>query len=123
MYALAVRYDPNDYRSFFNVALILIDGRNDHASGVTALRNAVRANPDLERAHIYLGRSLVFLAHPSAYAEAEASLLHALELDPPAGLLPMAHFTLAELYRRVGRPADAQRHQALGAEAQGAGRR
>ncbi len=121
MYRLAVRHDPDDYRAFFNVALILIDGRSDHASGVAALRAAIRANPNLVRAHIYLGRSLVFLADPSTYDEAEASLTHALQLDPPAALLPMAHFTLAELYRRVGRPADAQRHQALGAAAQRAG--
>ncbi len=119
LYQTAVQYDPADFRSLFNMAVILTDGRGDHVNGVTALRAAVAANPDLERAHIYLGRSLVFLADPATYPEAEASLTRALALGAPGGLLPMAHLTLAELYRRTGRPAEAQRHQVLG---QAAGR-
>jgi arylsulfatase A-like enzyme/Tfp pilus assembly protein PilF len=119
LYRTAVQRDPEDFRSLFNMAVILTDGRNDHVNGIAALRAAVAVNPDLERALIYLGRSLVFLADPATYPEAEDSLTRALSLDPPAGLLPMAHLTLAELYRRTGRPAEAQRHQALG---QAAGR-
>lgn len=123
MYRQAIAIDPQDYRSLFNQALILIDTNGDHASGIEALRAAVRANPGLERAHIYLGRSLVFVADPDDhlddnYPEAESALLRGLELDLPSTLLPMAHFTLAELYRRTGRPTQANRHQALANEAQ-----
>ena len=78
----------------------------------------IRANPDLERAHVYLGRSLVFVADPADYPEAESVLLRGLKLDPSPALLPMAHSTLAELYRRSGRIADAERHQALADAAQ-----
>ncbi len=118
MYRQAAASDPLDYRSLFNMGLLLIDTNGDHAAGIQALRAALRANPDLERAHIYLGRSLVFVADPANYPEAESVLLRGLELDPPPALLPMAHFTLAELYRRTGRPGDANRHQALANEAQ-----
>jgi len=117
MYQRAVEVDARDYRSLFNMALIFIDARGEHAAGVAALRRAIQANPDLDRAHIYLGRSLVFLADPATYPEAERVLLRGIELEPPAGLLPMAHLTLAELYRRTGRPQEAQRHQALGERA------
>jgi tetratricopeptide (TPR) repeat protein len=121
MYRRAIAADPNDYRALFNLAVILIDERRDHAAGVEALRQAVRSNPELGRAHIYLGRSLVFLANPASYAEAERVLLRGLELQPTGSLLPMAHLTLAELYRRTGRSADAQRHQMLGERAQRGG--
>ena len=117
-YRLAVASDPLDYRSLFNMALIFIDKDGDHAAGIQALRAAVAADPDLGRAYIYLGRSLVFIADPASYPEAETGLLRGLELDPTPPLLLMGHATLAELYRRSGRPADAQRHQALANEAQ-----
>ncbi len=118
MYRQAIADDPEDYRSLFNIALLFTDANGDHPSGIRALRAAIRVNPDLERAHIYLGRSLVFVADPADYPEAESVLLRGLELAPPPALLPMAHSTLAELYRRSGRMADAQRHQALADEAQ-----
>ena len=110
--------DPDDYRSLFNMAIIFTDNNGDHASGIQALRAAVRANPDLHGAHVYLGRSLVFLADPASYAEAESALLRGLELDPPPSVSWMAHSALAELYRRTGQSADADRHQALALEAQ-----
>jgi len=118
MYHQAITIDPEDYRSLFNQALILIDTNGDHSAGIQALRAAVRANPELERALIYLGRSLVFVANPDNYPEAESVLLRGIELDLPSSLLPMAHSTLAELYRRTGRPIQANRHQALAEEAQ-----
>lgn len=121
LYQRAVQLDPTDYRAWFNLAVILIDERGDHVAGVEALRHAVEADAELARAHIYLGRSLVFLADPSTYGEAEAALQRGLQLEPAAGLLPMAHLTLAELYRRLGRTAEAQRHQALGEQAQRGG--
>ena len=118
MYRQAIAIDPEDYRSLFNQALILIDTNGDHSSGIQALRAAVRANPELARALIYLGRSLVFVANPDDYSEAESVLLQGIELDLPSSLLPMAHSTLAELYRRIGRPIQARRHQTLADEAQ-----
>ncbi|MCH8992248.1 MAG: tetratricopeptide repeat protein [Acidobacteria bacterium] len=118
MYRQAIADDSEDYRSLFNISLLFTDANGDHPSGIRALRAAIRVNPDLERAHIYLGRSLVFVADPADYPEAESVLLRGLELAPPPALLPMAHSTLAELYRRSGRMADAQRHQALADEAQ-----
>ena len=118
MYRQAIAIDPKDYRSLFNQAVILIDTNGDHTSGIQALRAAARANPELERALIYLGRSLVFVANPDNYPEAESALLRGLELGPPPSLLPMAHSTLAELYRRTGRPIQANRHQVLADEAQ-----
>ncbi len=118
LYRQAVATDADDYRSSFNMGLIFIDDKDDHPSGIEALRSAIRANPDLERARIYLGRSLVFVADPATYPEAESVLLRGLELGPPTTLVPMAHLALAELYRRTGRSADADRHQALGIEAQ-----
>jgi len=117
-YQHAVDLDPEDYRSLFNMAVIYIDQQGDHRRGVETLRRAIAIDPDLPRALIYLGRSLVFLADPGTYPEAESALLHALSLDTPPALLPMAHLTLAELYRRTGRPEEAQRHQALGERAQ-----
>lgn len=118
MYQTALSSDPQDFRSMFNMALIFSDSKGDHAAAPSVLREAISINPDLDRAHIYLGRSLVFLADPATYPEAESVLLRGPEREPPQSLLPMAHLTLAELYRRTGRNADAQRHQALGERAQ-----
>jgi len=118
MYRRAIQQNPDYFQALFNMSRIFIDQRGDHAAGVQALRRAIRANPDLERAHIYLGRSLVFLADPGDYPEAESALLRGLALQPPPGLLPMAHHTLAELYRRTGRPAEAERQLALARESE-----
>jgi tetratricopeptide (TPR) repeat protein len=122
LYRRAVEVDATDFRALFNMAVIYIDEKGDHVAGVRALRRAIRLDPELARAHIYLGRSLVFLADPADYPEAERALLRGLELDPTGALLPMAHLALAELYRRTGRPAEAQRHQRLGEQARRGGR-
>ena len=92
--------------------------QEDHAGAVASLRQAIEADPERAPAHILLARSLLALDNPAGYAEAEAAARRGLELDPPAQLRPLAHYVLANIYNRLGRPEDAQREAALARQAE-----
>jgi tetratricopeptide (TPR) repeat protein len=119
LYRAELEHNPGHHRSWFNLSQIHAQ-RGDHAAAVDALRRAVETDTGRAPAHILLARSLLALDDPAGYAEAEAAARRGLELDPPPELRPLAHYVLADIYNRLGRPADAQREAALARQAEAA---
>jgi tetratricopeptide (TPR) repeat protein len=116
-YRAEVASHPLSYRSWFNLSVLLFDA-GDLEGAVDALRQAIAARPDLAVAHVYLGRTLLRLEAPDTYQEALEATQRGLELGPPPGVVPTAHFVLADLYNRLGQPEAAQRELARGRAAQ-----
>jgi hypothetical protein len=63
---------------------------------------------------------LLALDDRSMYPDAEAAARRGIELDTPPELLPLAHYVLADIYNRLGRPADVKRELALARQAENA---
>jgi len=116
-YRTALEHAPGHFRARFNLALIHA-GRRDHAAAARGFRETIRARPDLALAHVYLARSLLLLQDPASWAEAEEAARRGLELSPPPEVVPTAHYVLADIYRRQGRQAEAERHAALARQAE-----
>ena len=122
LYRAELEINPFHHRSWLNLSQIQA-GLGDHQEAVRSLRRAIEVEPERAPAHVLLARSLVALEDPAVYAEAEAAARRGLGLDPPPELRPLAHYVLADIYNRLGRPADVQRQLALAREAERAIRR
>ncbi len=112
LYRTEVGHNPMHHRSWFNLGQLLAEDRN-HAEAVTNFENAIEVNPNLGPAYVFLGRSLLALGDASRLAEAEAAARSGLSLELPQQLVSLAHYILADVYNRLGRPDDAQREAGL----------
>ena len=102
---------PNASKASFNLAQ-LYEKAGDRPAQIATLKHAVEQNPKFPEGKLFLGKAYLDagINFPEAIALARASL--SLRLRPD--LAPLAHFVLADLYNRVGRPQDAAREVALG---------
>jgi len=119
LYRAEVELNPRHHRSWLNLSQIHAQ-RGDHQEAVEALRQAIDADPGRAPAYILLARSLLALDDRSMYPDAEAAARRGIELDTPPELLPLAHYVLADIYNRLGRPADVERELALARQAENA---
>jgi tetratricopeptide (TPR) repeat protein len=79
---------------------------------VTALEQAVAIDPNGSEAAVFLAKA--YLDGDEKLEEAVRLGRKALDLAPGSELAPLAHFVLADLYNRLGRPRDAAREVGLG---------
>lgn len=119
LYRAELEHDPRHHRSWLNLSQLQAQ-RGDHAAAVESLRHALDADPDRAPAYVLMARSLLALDDPAQYAEAETAARRGLALEPPAQLRALAHYVLADIYNRLGRPEDAQREAALARQAESA---
>ncbi len=117
LYRAELELNPRHHRSWLNLSQIHVQ-RGDHQEAVEALRRAIDADPGRAPAYILLARSLLALDDRSTYPDAEAAARRGIELDAPPELLPLAHYVLADIYNRLGRPADVERELALARQAE-----
>jgi tetratricopeptide (TPR) repeat protein len=68
-------------------------------------RKAIEINPDFGEGYFYLARLL--LDEGRAFDEAATLARKGLEVAPKSSYAPLGHYVLADLYSRLGRPADA----------------
>jgi len=121
-YRAEVEQNPRHHRSWVNLSQIHA-GAGDHAAAAATLRSAIEILPNLASAHVLLARSLLALDDPALYSETEQAARDGLSLDPPPELRPLAHYVLADIYNRLGRPQDVERELALARAAEAAIRR
>lgn len=117
LYRAELDNNPGHHRSWLNLSQLQAQA-GDHAAAVASLRRAVETDPERAPAHVLLARSLLALERPDDYPEAEAEARRGLALDPPAQLRALAHYVLADIYNRLGRPEEAQREVALARQAE-----
>jgi choline-sulfatase len=113
-YEAEIALSPKLYQPHFNLAKLLSrDGRA--AEAVTHFRAAVEKNPGFGTGFLYLAKALLDV---DDLAAAEQAAKKGLDSKPDAGMVPLGHFVLADVYSRLGREADAARQIAAGKRAQ-----
>jgi tetratricopeptide (TPR) repeat protein len=110
-YKKELELHPNAFRAAFNLAM-LYDQQGNRTAQVDALKQAIEQNPYFPEGKLFLAKAYLDagINLPEAIGLARESL--SLKLRPE--LTPLAHFVLADLYNRVGRPDEASREVALG---------
>ena len=90
---------------------LVLANRGNPAEAVKELERAYRLAPEMAETSLALGKALVTTGDLPG---AETALQRVLKLESASGLAEAAHLQLSQLYRRMGRAADADREmQAL----------
>jgi tetratricopeptide (TPR) repeat protein len=95
---------PDAYKAAFNMSRLY--------EQIGALKQSLESNPGFAEGHIFLAKA--YLDSGINFDEAIRLARKGLELGPAADVAPLAHYVLADLFNRVGRPAEASRELALG---------
>ena len=96
------------YRAAFNLGRLLVRSAQP-GEAARYFRQSVDARPEFGTGHLYLAKALLDLGDLEG---AEEAARRGLELKPEADIAPLGHFVLADVYNRLGRPADAAREEA-----------
>jgi predicted Zn-dependent protease len=113
-YEAEIAVSPKLYQPHFNLAKLLSrEGRA--ADAVTHFRAAVDRNPAFGTGHLYLAKALLD-THDLTGAEQAAK--RGLDAKPDAGMVPLGHYVLADVYSQLGREAEAARQIAAGKRAE-----
>jgi arylsulfatase A-like enzyme/Tfp pilus assembly protein PilF len=102
---------PNAYKAAFNLGR-LYERLGNAAGQVAALKQSVDQNPRFPEGKIFLAKA--YLDAGINFPEAIGLARDGLALAPGAEIASLAHYVLADLYNRVGRPQDAAREVGLG---------
>ena len=108
-YRRELDYHPQSYRVQFNLGRLL-DGLGDRHGAAEALEQSIEINPEFAIGHFFLAKSLVDRNEQLDRAMELART--GLKLDPGSDMAPMGHYLLADIYTRLGQPAEAQRELA-----------
>lgn len=84
--------------------------KGESAAGLKTLRRADELRPEMPETLLELGKAE---AATGVAAKAEKAWKKLIELEPDSGLAETAHFQLSQLYRRLKRPAEADRETEL----------
>lgn len=114
-----LQLDPkNAYTNFF--AGVVASSENEHAKAIRFLQEAVRLNPAIAPAYLFLGQSQAELGDA---ANAEKNLRRSIELTGNASdnsfQIRRAHFLLGRLLNKSGRKAEGEKELATARELQG----
>jgi tetratricopeptide (TPR) repeat protein len=113
-YEAEIALSPKLYQPHFNMAKLLSrDGRA--AEAVPHFRAAVDRNPAFGTGYLYLAKALL---DANDLTGAEQAAKRGLDSKPDAGMVPLGHYVLADVYSRLGREAEAARHIAAGQRAE-----
>jgi tetratricopeptide (TPR) repeat protein len=102
---------PDAVKASFNLAR-LYEKTGNRPAQIAALKQAVEQNPHFSEGKLFLSKA--YLDAGINFPEAIALARDSLSLHIRPDLAPLAHFVLADLYNRVGRPQDSAREAALG---------
>jgi arylsulfatase A-like enzyme/predicted Zn-dependent protease len=113
-YEAEIALSPKLYQPHFNMAKLLSRaGRN--ADAVTHFRAAVERNPEFGTGFLYLAKALL---DANDLTGAEQAAKKGLASRPDAGMVPLGHYVLADVYSQLGREAEAARQIAAGKRAE-----
>jgi tetratricopeptide (TPR) repeat protein len=109
-YLEELKRHPESYRAAFNLAR-LYESVGERQLQIDALKQSIEANPEFAEGHVALAK----LHLDSGQLENAMTLARkALELRPRSPLAPLAHYVIADVYSRTGRPVEAAREAAKG---------
>jgi arylsulfatase A-like enzyme/Tfp pilus assembly protein PilF len=105
---------PNNFKAAFNLGK-LYEAQGRTAEQEAAYRKAIAINPEFGEGYFYLAKLL--LDQGRGFDEAVTLARKGLEVAPSSPYAALGHYVLADLYGRLGRPAEAateaQRGRAL----------
>jgi arylsulfatase A-like enzyme/Tfp pilus assembly protein PilF len=102
---------PESFKAAFNMSL-LYERVGDRDGQIGALKQSIESNPRFAEGHVFLAKA--YLDAGRNLDEAVQLARKGIDLKPSPQVAPLAHYVLADLYSRQGRPADSQREAALG---------
>jgi len=110
-YRRELEIHPDAYKAAFNLGR-LYERVGNRAGQIAALKQAVGIDADGPEANVFLAKA--YLDAGINFDEALKCARRAVEVAPRSQLAPLAHYVLADLYNRLGRPRDAAREVGLG---------
>lgn len=103
------RLAPGSAPTAYKLGLVLLN-RGQLREAISELKRSNSLQPEMPETLLELGKATATAGDPGA---AEKFLQQVLMLAPTSGLMETAHFQLAQIYRQLGRPADADREMKL----------
>lgn len=103
-YTKELELHPNNFKAAFNLGR-LYEGQGRATEQEAAFRKAIEINPEFGEGYFYLAKLL--LDQGRRFDEAVTLAKKGLEVAPRSPYAPLGHYVLADLYSRLGRPADA----------------
>ena len=95
---------PNNFKAAFNLGK-LYEAERRPAEQEAAYRKAIDVNPEFGEGYVYLAKLL--LDQGRGFDEAVTLARKGLDVAPRSPYAALGHYVLADLYSRLGRPADA----------------
>jgi tetratricopeptide (TPR) repeat protein len=95
---------PGSAAAWYKLGVVLMN-RGQTRAAVEELRRANTLQPDMPETLVDLGKTIA----PTEPAEAEKLFRRVLELESDSKLAETSHYQLAQIYRKQGRTADAER--------------
>ena len=102
---------PDSFKAAFNMSR-LYEQLGDREGQIGALKQSIESNPYFAEGHLFLAKA--YLDSNKNLDEAIQLARKALTLRPSPEVAPLAHYVIADIFSRQGRPADSQREAALG---------
>jgi arylsulfatase A-like enzyme/Tfp pilus assembly protein PilF len=109
-YRRELKIHPDAYKAAFNLGR-LYERLGNRTAQIATLKQAVGIDPDGPEANVFLAKA--YLDAGTNFEEAVRYARKAVEVAPRSQIAPLAHYVLADLYNRLGRPQDATREVSL----------
>ena len=110
-YLEELKAHPESYKAAFNMSRIY-ERVGDREGQIGALEQAIVSNPRFAEGHIFLAKA--YLDSGRNFDHAIELARKGLELHPTPDIAPLAHYVMADIFSRKGRPGESQREVALG---------
>ncbi len=110
-YVEELKLHHDAYKAAFNLSR-LYEQVGDREGQIGALKQSIESNPRFPEGHIFLAKA--YLDAGTHFDEAIELARKGLELAPKSEYAPLAHYVLADIFNRQGRPQEAAREVALG---------
>jgi arylsulfatase A-like enzyme/tetratricopeptide (TPR) repeat protein len=110
-YVEELKLHHDSYKAAFNLSR-LYEQVGDREGQIEALKQSIVSNPRFAEGHIFLAKA--YLDAGTNFDEAVDLARKGLELAPESEYAPLAHYVLADIFNRQGRPHEAAQELALG---------
>lgn len=110
-YLEELKAHPEAYKAAFNMSR-LYEKVGDREGQIAALKQSIVSNPQFAEGHIFLAKA--YLDAGRNFDEAIQLARKGAGLHPSPEIAPLAHYVLADIYSRQGRPAESAREAARG---------